>query len=243
MDRHAAIGRTPLRSRVHAGVDPAVAPHRPESRRIGQYLVVARGGELLHPVVVAADRASVPLLAVGHVQQPELRTGGQPRGEQAPVAGHRDLGGMGQPGPARRPLAVAVGAGRAHLHLIGPVRHQVRDARDGDGQVLRTVEEAPAAALAVSHIVAGDGDIRRRRPAHVEARRAPLGRRHPGRRQGAPHDDGVDQRRAAVPGRDLHLDGGLGVDKVHLVPVGHRRPRPRAPRRRRPGRRRGHCPG
>ena len=112
-DRHAAIGRTPLRSRVHAGIDLAIAPHRPESRRIGPYVRVAPprvvpGGERLHPVVVAVDFASVPACAVGHEQQPELRTGGQPAGDQVlPVAGHRHLGGMGPRAPVRRPLAVA----------------------------------------------------------------------------------------------------------------------------------------
>ena len=223
MDRHAAIGRTPLRSRVHAGIDPPIAPHCPETRCIGLYGRVAppRGGVPLHPAVVAVDLALIPACAVGHEQQPELRTGGQPPGEQAPVAGHRGLGGMGPPPPVRRPLADDGGAGRAHLHLIGRVHHQARDARAraGAGHVLRTVGEAPAVALAVLHIVADDCGIPRRLPAHIEARRAPPCRRHRGPRQGAAHDDGVEPDGGAVRSGDRHLDRVVAPTERHLEAV------------------------
>ena len=106
-----------------------------------------------------------------------------------------------------RPVAVARGVGRAHLHLVLGARLEAGDGRGRGGHVLRTVRPVPAGAYPVLQVVAGDGrpGVGRRAPAHVEARGRARCCGHRRRRRLARHRvgervelDGV--RRRAVEG-------------------------------------------
>ena len=85
------------------------------------------------------------------------------------------------PGSARRPHAVSLGVGGPHPYLVGRVRRQVPDRGAAAGLVLRPVAKVPGVARAVLQVVAvyvRAPRVRRRRPAHLQARRGVRRRRH-----------------------------------------------------------------
>ena len=162
--------------------------------------------------------------------QERLICGGPAGRGREPGRSARGARGGGPTGPRDRPIAVALGVGGAHLHLIRRVRRQAPDGGAGAGDVLRAVGEIPAGARAVLQVVGGDGGtgVRRRGPGHVQAGGRSRRRRHRGRRRlprglvhvrdGDRHRDGVGAA-VAVVGLDDNGMGGLG-----FVVVGHARP-------------------
>ena len=94
---------------------------------------------------------------------------------------HILFGRASRPGLARRPRTVAILVVRAHLHLVGGVGGQVVDTCVRADHVLGTFSPGSGVAHAVAQVVAINARaprVRRRRPAHVQACRAPRGRGH-----------------------------------------------------------------
>ena len=147
---------------------------------------------------------------------------GRERGAPDTVARRRG----GRPAPRLRPVAVALGVGGAHLHLVRGPGVQAPDGGAGAGHVLGAVGPAPARALAVAQVVVVDVGTggRRRGPAHVQAGGGSLGHHRRIRWiRGLVHVGDLDRHRdpsgsSAVAVVGLDDDGVAGLD---LVVVGH----------------------
>ena len=194
-----------------AGVVPGVgvggAADRPEARVVGLDGAMPASSEVLDEGVVGRDFVGRAVGLRGREeQQPELVAGAEPGGDEAPVVGHRDLGGRGRhPPQARHHHLVGLrGVVRPrHLHLDRVRALRERDLEAGRVRV-RVRERRAAGVLDLVHGVAvvhrrGDGDF-----VHAVGHRRRVGRPSRGKRRGQ-RDPG------AVVVRQLQIgQGGIG---------------------------------
>ena len=159
--------------------------------------------------IVVADRS--PLPAVVELE-PTLVRRPPPHHAQRP---------RGQPGAPRarlRPLTLALGIDRAHLHLVGHALAKTGNHRAHPRMALRTVGPVPARAAPVPYVVARNlraTGVRRRRPHHRQPRHAPRRRPDRRRRRG-------ERRLVHVRDLDRHLHRRRAVVAVVAVVGRHR---------------------